>query len=56
MNKIKKTLRDSAKARWGILVLVSFLMAANYYFYDALSPLKGLLQEKLNFSPVFATL
>jgi len=50
MNKIKKTLRDSAKARWGILVLVSFLMAANYYFYDALSPLKGLLQEKLNFS------
>ncbi|MBI9038685.1 MAG: MFS transporter [Bacteroidales bacterium] len=50
MNEVKKTLRDSAKVRWGILVLVSFLMAANYYFYDALSPLKGLLQEKLNFS------
>lgn len=50
MNKIKKTLRDSAKARWGMLILVSFLMAANYYFYDALSPLKFILQEKLNFS------
>ena len=50
MDQIKKTLRDSSKARWGILVLVSFLMAANYYFYDALSPLKFILQEKLNFS------
>ncbi len=50
MDQIKKTLRDSAKARWGVLILVSFLMAANYYFYDALSPLKSLLQEKLNFS------
>ncbi|MGE5425104.1 MAG: hypothetical protein ACM3N9_07050, partial [Syntrophothermus sp.] len=50
MEQIKRTLRDSAKARWAMLILVSMLMAANYYFYDALSPLKSLLQEKLNFS------
>jgi nitrate/nitrite transporter NarK len=50
MEQIKKTLRDSSKARWAMLLLVSMLMAANYYFYDALSPLKSILQEKLNFS------
>ena len=26
--------------RWGVLLIVSLIMAANYYFYDALSPLK----------------
>lgn len=50
MEKIKNTLRDSAKARWAMMVLVSLLMAANYYFYDVLSPLKGLLQDHLNIS------
>ncbi len=50
MEYIKQTLRDKPSARWAMMVLVSFLMAANYYFYDALSPLKTLLQEKLNFS------
>ncbi len=50
MEKIKRTLRDSAKARWTMMVLVSFLMAANYYFYDVLSPLKTILQDHLNFS------
>ncbi len=50
MEKIKQTLRDKPAARWTMMLLVSFLMAANYYFYDALSPLKNLLQEKLNFS------
>lgn len=50
MDQIRKTLRDSAKARWSMMLLVSILMAANYYFYDALSPLKSLLQEKLHFS------
>lgn len=33
-----------------MLFIVSFLMAANYYFYDALSPLKEILTEHLNFS------
>ncbi len=45
-----KTMRDSAVARWGILLLISFVMGANYYFYDALSPLKSTLEEFLNFS------
>ena len=26
--------------RWIVLLIVSLIMAANYYFYDALSPLK----------------
>ncbi len=50
MNEIKKALNESPAARWGILLLASFTMAANYYFYDALSPLQQLLQEKLQFS------
>jgi len=50
MEKIKQTLRDKPAVRWAMMLLVSFLMAANYYFYDALSPLKTLLQEQLNFS------
>ncbi len=33
-----------------MLVIVSLLMSANYYFYDALSPLKSILQEHLHFS------
>ena len=33
-----------------MMILVSLLMAANYYFYDALSPLKSILQEHLKFS------
>lgn len=50
MEYIKKSLRDSAVLRWGILLLISYVMAANYYFYDALSPLKSILQEKMGFS------
>ncbi len=50
MEQIKRTLRDSAKARWTMMFIISFLMAANYYFYDALSPLKEILTEHLNFS------
>lgn len=50
MDLIRKSLKDSAVFRWGILILISYVMAANYYFYDALSPLKSILQEKLGFS------
>jgi MFS family permease len=50
MEQIRKTLRDSARFRWSMMILVSLLMAANYYFYDALSPLKSILQEHLNFT------
>ena len=43
-------LRDNTLFRWGMLLLVSLLMAANYYFYDALTPIKSVLSEHLGFS------
>ena len=46
----KKTLKDSPFARWLVLLLTSAVMFFNYYFYDALSPLKDLMQENLGFS------
>ena len=48
--KITKSLADSAKMRWGVLLLVSISMSVNYYFYDALSPLKDILTSELGFS------
>ncbi len=42
--------QPSVAHRWAVLVLVSLTMFANYYFFDALSPLKGLLQEKLHWT------
>ncbi len=50
MEQIKKALNESALIRWLVLILVSFSMAANYYFYDALSPLKQYMGEHLGFS------
>ena len=50
MDQIKKSLKENPVARWGILILISFIMAANYYFYDAISPLKRLLEENFSFS------
>lgn len=45
-----RTLRDSVFMRWLVLILTSAVMFFNYYFYDALSPLKDLMQENLGFS------
>jgi len=45
MNELKKTLRDSAAARWTVLVLVSFGMLTAYYFADVMSPLKPMFQK-----------
>jgi MFS family permease len=50
MNEVKATIRDSALARWGVLFLVSAVLFMNYYFYDALSPLKDLMQQELGFT------
>ena len=47
---IKKSLRDSLLTRWGMLLLVGFVLAANYYFYDALSPLKSTLEKEFGFT------
>jgi nitrate/nitrite transporter NarK len=33
-----------------MLLLISLLMAANYYFYDSLTPIKSILSEHLGFS------
>jgi nitrate/nitrite transporter NarK len=43
-------LRDKFWFRWGMLFLVSLLMASNYYFYDALTPIKTYLSQYLGFS------
>ncbi len=50
MDEVKATIRESAVARWGVLALVSSVMFMNYYFYDALSPLKDLMQSELGFT------
>ena len=48
--KIRKTLQESRTARWIVLILASFGMATNYYFYDALAPLADLIRMNLGFS------
>lgn len=48
MEQIRKVLKDNARTRWSILFLIAFVQAANYYFYDALSPLKRLMEENFN--------
>ena len=48
VEKIQKTLRDSAVARWAVLVLVASMMFFAYMFVDILSPLASLLEESLN--------
>jgi MFS family permease len=50
MVKNSLSLRENKTLRWSILLLLSFVMAANYYFYDALSPLKQKMGEILGFS------
>lgn len=50
MEEIRKTLRDKASVRWFALLLVGFVQATNYYFYDAISPLKRLLEENFHFT------
>lgn len=44
--KITKSLRESATARWFALILVSLTMFFAYMFVDVLSPLKDLLETK----------
>lgn len=39
---------ESPFARWGILLLVGFILSVNYYFYDAFSSLKPLLTTEFN--------
>lgn len=50
MEQIKKKINESPAMRWGILILVGFVLSTNYYFYDAFSTLKDLLKAEFNFT------
>lgn len=43
-------MNEKAWVRWGILILVGFILSVNYYFYDAFSTLKDLLTKEFGFS------
>lgn len=47
MQQLRKTLRDSKKARWIALVILSFTMFAGYMFTEVISPLKPILERSL---------
>jgi MFS family permease len=54
---IKKTLRDSVPMRWAMLLMVSVLMFATYWFQDFLSGLKPLMESQMGItSSQFGTL
>ena len=56
VEKLQKTLRDSAAARWTVLVLVASMMFFAYMFVDILSPLASLLNDTLGWDQgVFGT-
>jgi len=47
---LKLPMKESPLSRWSILFLVASVQAANYYFYDAISPLKRTLETEFGFS------
>lgn len=50
VDQMRKTLRDSAAARWGALFIVSFTMMCGYFLTDIMAPLAGLLEGQLGWS------
>ncbi|MDX9999712.1 MAG: MFS transporter [Polyangia bacterium] len=48
--RIRASMSDNALLRWSVLLLISFAMAVNYYFYDVLSPIQEDVIKKLGFS------
>jgi len=50
METVKKTMRDSAGIRWAMLILLSALMFATYWFQDFYGGLKGLMESELGFT------
>ncbi len=42
---IRKTLKDSALARWGVLVIVSAAMMFGYFITDVIAPLENLIMS-----------
>ena len=54
--KIQQFINDSFIARWSALILIALMMFFAYMFVDMLSPLKELLETKLNWnSSTFGT-
>lgn len=45
----QKRLSESAPLRWSVLLLISGLMFATYWFQDCLGPLKSLMESQLGF-------
>jgi MFS family permease len=43
-------LAPPAAIRWGILISLSIAMFGNYYLYDSIAPLAGVLKRDLGFS------
>ncbi|MEX0986307.1 MAG: MFS transporter [Bacteroidales bacterium] len=50
MNAVQKTLRDSVAMRWLVMLLISGLMFATYYFQDFYSGLKDLMENEYGFT------
>ena len=50
VKRLQKTLRDSAFARWTVLILVASMMFFAYMFVDFLSPLASLLNDTLGWN------
>ena len=56
VQQLKQTLRDSAFARWTVLVLVASMMFFAYMFVDILSPLASVLEDTLGWDQaIFGT-
>lgn len=56
VQKLQSTLRDSAVARWTVLILVASMMFFAYMFVDILSPLASTLNDTLGWDQgVFGT-
>lgn len=51
MNELRKTLKDSAAARWIALLLISLTMFFAYFFIDVVAPLQTLLETDYKWSP-----
>ena len=45
MTQIYKKLNDSAAARWGALLIVSFTMMCGYFITDVMAPLEDILTK-----------
>jgi len=50
MEQMKQTLRDSKAVRWLVLVLISGLMFATYWFQDFFGGLKPLMESSMGFT------